>query len=133
MRYIAVLDGKNDVWGARIPDLPGVHGGGATPEAAILDVKSAAHEWIVHVLSKGRKVPRPRRLQELHEAGEIGQGEATFAVILAVRPDEGRTVKANVTFEAGLLDAIDEAAAELGITRSAFLASAARAKIDADT
>ena len=33
---------------------------------------------------------------------------------------------ANLTFDAGLLQSIDQAADELGITRSAFLASAAR-------
>jgi len=36
-----------------------------------------------------------------------------------------------VTFDAGLLAAIDEAAARRGLTRSAFLANAAREKIEA--
>jgi hypothetical protein len=40
----------------------------------------------------------------------------------------GRAVQANLSLDAGLLAAIDEAAAR-GLTRSAFLASAARAKI----
>ncbi len=39
-------------------------------------------------------------------------------------------VRANVTFERGMLRAIDEAARRLGVTRSAFLASAARDKIE---
>jgi metal-responsive CopG/Arc/MetJ family transcriptional regulator len=43
--------------------------------------------------------------------------------------DAGRTVRANLTLDAGLLEAIDEAASQRGITRSAFLASAARDKI----
>jgi metal-responsive CopG/Arc/MetJ family transcriptional regulator len=45
--------------------------------------------------------------------------------------DSGRTVRANVTFDAGLLEAIDAAASQRGLTRSAFLASAAREKIAA--
>jgi len=36
------------------------------------------------------------------------------------------TVRANVTFDAGLLEAIDEEAALRGVTRSAFLASSSR-------
>ena len=43
--------------------------------------------------------------------------------------DSGRTVRANVTFDAALLEAIDAAAQARGLTRSAFLASAARDKI----
>jgi metal-responsive CopG/Arc/MetJ family transcriptional regulator len=43
--------------------------------------------------------------------------------------DWGRTVRANVSFDEALLEAIDSAATEHGLTRSAFLARAAREKI----
>jgi hypothetical protein len=43
--------------------------------------------------------------------------------------DVGRPAKANLSLDAGLLAAIDEAAAR-GLTRSAFLAGAAREKIE---
>ncbi|TIL61817.1 MAG: DNA-binding protein, partial [Mesorhizobium sp.] len=26
-RYVGILDGADDVWGVRVPDLPGCHGG----------------------------------------------------------------------------------------------------------
>jgi metal-responsive CopG/Arc/MetJ family transcriptional regulator len=39
-------------------------------------------------------------------------------------------VRANLSLDAGLLDAIDDAAKAHGLTRSAFLASAAREKIE---
>jgi metal-responsive CopG/Arc/MetJ family transcriptional regulator len=45
--------------------------------------------------------------------------------------ESGRPVRANVSIDAGLLETIDEAAGRLGLTRSAFLASAAREKIKA--
>ena len=41
----------------------------------------------------------------------------------------GRSVKANISLDRGLLDAIDAAAKRVGVTRSGFLASAARDKI----
>ena len=34
-QYVGILDGSGTVWGVRVPDLPGCHGGGETPEAAI--------------------------------------------------------------------------------------------------
>ena len=43
--------------------------------------------------------------------------------------DKGRSVKANVSLDAGTLEAIDEEAERRGLTRSKFLASAALDKI----
>ncbi|TIP86280.1 MAG: CopG family transcriptional regulator, partial [Mesorhizobium sp.] len=45
--------------------------------------------------------------------------------------NDSAVVRANVTFERGVLRAIDMAARERGITRSAFLSSAARKEIEA--
>jgi hypothetical protein len=56
---------------------------------------------------------------------------AESAVLIPLMLDAGRTVRANVTFDAGLLEAIDAEAKRRGLTRSAFLASAAREKIEA--
>lgn len=44
--YVGLLDGSGDVWGVVIPDLPGIHGGGPTPEAAIVDAISAFREVV---------------------------------------------------------------------------------------
>jgi HicB_like antitoxin of bacterial toxin-antitoxin system len=70
---------------------------------------------------------RASTLTEIVASGEIGEGESAVMVPLLI--DSGRTVRANVSFDAALLDAIDAAAKERGLTRSAFLASAARGKI----
>jgi hypothetical protein len=61
-------------------------------------------------------------------ARAIAEGAALAIVPLLL--DAGRLAKANLSIDAGLLAAIDEAAEESGLTRSAFLASAARAKIE---
>ena len=57
----------------------------------------------------------------------LAEGGAFIAVPLVI--ESGRPVKANISLDAGLLDAIDLAAKEAGLTRSSFLASAAREKI----
>jgi predicted RNase H-like HicB family nuclease len=61
--YVAILDGQGDVWGVRIPDLPGCLGGGGSPEAAIADATSAAREWAEHQTSRGVAVRAPRTIQ----------------------------------------------------------------------
>ena len=125
--YVGVLDGAKDVWGVRIPDIPGCVGGGATPEEAIADVAAALRDVVAHKRDGGFAVPAASTLAEIVSSGEIGAGES--AVMIPLLLDSGRTVRANVSFDAALLDAIDTAAKERGLTRSAFLASAARGKI----
>jgi len=129
--YVRVIDESQGAWGVRIPDLPGCYGAGDSAEAAIRDAASAAREWIVHQEAQGMARPKARTASEILGSGEIDVAAGEAAVLIPVLIDEGRTVRANLTFDAGLLGAIDEAASERGLTRSAFLASAAREKISA--
>jgi hypothetical protein len=78
----------------------------------------------------------------MDDARRASRRRAGEAGPLAARPrrvsdrpfvlDTGRPAKANLSLDAGLLAAIDEAAAARGLTRSAFLASAARQKIESE-
>jgi predicted RNase H-like HicB family nuclease len=129
-QYVGVLDGGGKAFGVRIPDLPGCYGGGASAEAAISDAMSAARDWLAHRQTKGEGSPKPRTLAQLLKAGEIDAARNEAAVMVPVVMDAGRTVRANLTFDAGLLAAIDEEAARRGLTRSAFLASAARERLE---
>jgi hypothetical protein len=67
---------------------------------------------------------------QILKAGEISAKRNEAAVIVPVVLDAGRTVRANLTFDAGLLEAIDAEASRRGLTRSAFLASAARERLE---
>ncbi len=127
--YVGVLDGAEDVWGVRIPDVPGCVGAGASPELAIADVTIALRDVMAHKRGGGFAIPAPTSVSAILASGEIEAGETTVMIPLVL--DSGRTVRANLTMDAGLLDAIDEAAALRGVTRSAFIASAARDKIEA--
>lgn len=129
-QYVGVLDGGGKAFGVRIPDLPGCYGGGASAEAAIADAMSAAREWLGHREKKGEGPPKPRSMAQLLKAGEIDAARNEAAVMVPVVLDAGRTVRANLTFDAGLLAAIDAEAARRGLTRSAFLASAARERLE---
>lgn len=56
--------------------------------------------------------------------------QARACVPLTLHHDS-RVVRVNLTFEAGMLDAIDAEARRRGLTRTAFPASAARKEIEA--
>lgn len=132
VRYVGILDGSEGAWGVRVPDLPGCHGGGETADAAIDDAISAAREWAEHRRAKDKSLPSPRSLPQIIAAGEIDQAAGETAVLIPLLLDSGRLVRANLSLDAALLEAIDEAARQRGLTRSAFIASAAREKIAAE-
>jgi predicted RNase H-like HicB family nuclease len=127
--YIGILDGSGDVWGVRIPDVAGCVGGGPTPEVAIADAVQALRDVLTHKRSTGFEFPKASTIAEILRSEKPAKGEST--VIIPVVLDSGRTVRANLTLDAGLLEAIDQAATTAGVTRSAFIASAAREKLDA--
>jgi len=70
IRYVSILDGSDDAWAVRIPDLPGCHGRGANPEAAIGDASSAAREWPEHRIARGTASHDARPLGQI-----IGDGD----------------------------------------------------------
>ena len=127
--FVGIIDGVGDTWGVRFPDLDGCVGAGADPEEAVSSASEALREVMAYRQGGGFKAPKPRTLSEILASGEVGPGET--AVLIPVLLDAGRTVRANLTFDAGLLEAIDDEARSRGLTRSAFLASAAREKIGA--
>ena len=82
--YIGILDGGGKAYGVRIPDLPGCYGGGATPEAAIADAMSAAHEWIAHRKTKEQAAPVPSMMAQIRKSEKINAAQNEAAVIVAV-------------------------------------------------
>ncbi len=129
-QYVGILDGGGKAYGVRIPDLAGCYGGGTTPESAIADAMSAARDWISHQNIKGKAAPKPRSMAQILKTETIDPKQNEIAVIVPVVLDAGRTVRASLTFDAGLLAAIDAEANRRGLTRSAFLASAARERLE---
>ena len=130
-RYGAIVDGKRGAYGVVIPDLPGCSAMGKTIEEALANAASAAVAWAVVARAEGVAVPKPRPIEVLRNdpevAAELAAGAALSIVPLIL--DAGRPAKANLSLDAGLLEAIDDAAEARGLTRSAFIASAARDKI----
>ncbi|MEJ0093011.1 MAG: type II toxin-antitoxin system HicB family antitoxin [Methylocella sp.] len=46
--YVGILDGSDDNWGVRIPDVPGCVGAGNTPDEAIASVTGALRDVMAH-------------------------------------------------------------------------------------
>jgi predicted RNase H-like HicB family nuclease len=131
-RYVALVDGKAGTYGVTVPDLPGCTSGGSTTDEALRNAVEAVRLWAEDAIADGEPLPQPRSVETLRADPEIAEAIAEGAA-LAIVPlllDAGRPAKANLSIDAGLLAAIDEAAEARGLTRSAFLATAAREKIE---
>jgi predicted RNase H-like HicB family nuclease len=85
--YVGILDGSDDVWGVRVPDCPGCHGGGATPEAAISDAISALREWAAEMRADGIDLPTARTTTEILANPESHPDVAAGESAVLIPPD----------------------------------------------
>ncbi len=135
-RYLALIehDDAAGAFGLVIPDFPGCNAMGLTFEEAEANGIEALREWAVDHLAVAEQLPRSRTVVELRQDPTLFDDFTPNVVVvsLPVYLDNARPVRANVSMEAGLLAEIDEAARRRGLTRSAFLTSAARDKIAGD-
>ncbi len=131
-QYIGLLDGEAGGYGIAFPDLPGCTAMGVTPDQAWRNAIAALADWVTEV-GGTEAAPAPRPLEELRSDTEVREalieGASFIAVPLLI--ESGRSVRANISMDQGVLAAIDAAAEARGLTRSSFLASAAIEKITA--
>jgi predicted RNase H-like HicB family nuclease len=124
--YMAILDGKPGAYGVSFPDAPGCVAMGETAEEALRYAVLALTDWVGEDDPPvARSIETLRLDEDVRE--QIAEG-GVFVVVPLIR-ESGRLVRANISMDAGLLEAIDAAAERAGVTRSAFLVGAARDKI----
>jgi predicted RNase H-like HicB family nuclease len=130
-RYIALIDGKAGAYGVVVPDLPGCTSAGKTTDEALHNAVEAVRLWAEDARADGERLPKPRPLETLRNDPEFRAAppEGAALAIVPLPLDAGRPAKANLSLDAGLLEAIDEAAEAHCLTRSAFIASAVREEI----
>lgn len=130
--FFALLDGGPGAYGVAFPDCPGCTAMGADENEAYGNAVAALDEWMHDARAAG-EAPTPRTIEALRRDPEVSAAIAEGAIFVRVPyvNESGRPVKANISLDRGLLDAIDAAARSSGLTRSAFLASAAKEKIAA--
>lgn len=135
-RFLALVDYDDaaGAYGVAIPDCLGCTAMGATLDEAEANAIAALREWAIDYLDENEALPRARTIGDLRQDSSLLDDFTSDTIVLSlpVYLDSARPVRANVSMEAGLLAEIDEAARRRGLTRSAFLASAARDKIAGD-
>lgn len=132
-RYVALVDHDRAGFGVIFPDAPGATAMGNSVEEALSHAAEALSDWMAGRLEDGRSVPKPRTWAALKKDKDVVEAlaEGAMMTLVPLVMTSGKAVRANLSLDEGLLRAIDEAARRNGVTRSAFLVTAAREKIAA--
>lgn len=131
-QYVAVIEKDPDsAFGVWFPDVEGCFSAGDTLEQAAANAGAALRQHTEALESAGRQVPMARAVDAVMQDREVRKSVRGGALLFAVPllADAGRTVRINISLDKALVDQIDTAAEKRGLTRSAFLAQAAREKI----
>ncbi len=126
--YIGVVQQEsNSAYGIWFPDLAGCFSAADTLD----DLRGNAIQAIALYLEDNLTQPVARDIELIRFDKDVMADLSTGAFLFAVPVVKltGRTVKANITLDAGLLQALDAEAKVRGLTRSAFITDIARREI----
>jgi len=127
--YFALVEkDAGSAFGIRFPDIPGCFSAADTAEEILPNASEALQLW-----AEDMPLPEPSPHASIISRPDVREALKLGGYLVSVPLIENDTaiVRANVTFERGVLRAIDAAAKQRGITRSAFLANAAKKEIGA--
>lgn len=126
-QYIALIhkDADSD-YGVSFPDLPGCISAGATLDEARAMAEEALALHLEGLAEDGEALPEPSSLEAVMNDSVHRDG---VAILVRAEEGRGRTVRVNITLAEDTLRDIDRYAVDHGLTRSGFLAQAARQAI----
>ncbi len=126
--YIALVEKDPDsAFGVTFPDVPGCFSAADEAQDIVAYAIEALRLW-----AQDRELPAPSSHEALLDLAGVREAlrDGAYLVSVPLIDNDTEVVRANVTFERGMLRAIDETARSRGLTRSAFLTSAARREIE---
>lgn len=125
--YIALIhkDAASD-YGISFPDLPGCVSAGSSLEEARIMAAEALALHLEGLAGDGEAAPEPTSLDQIMSNSEHRDG---VAILVDPPRTVAKSLRLNITLADDLVEEIDRRAEAQGLTRSAFLARAARAEL----
>ena len=125
-QFIAVVHKDADsAFGVSFPDAPGCFSAADDLDQVLPNAAEALALYF-----EDQPMIEPRSLEDVRNAAAEDIAEGAFLLAVPLMVADGKIVRANLSFDRGTLAAIDDAADARGLTRSAFLAQAARNEIE---
>jgi predicted RNase H-like HicB family nuclease len=125
--FVAIIHKEpGSAYGVSFPDFPGCVSAGDDLDTALRSAQEALGLHIEGMVEDGEPLPdKPRSIDEVMADPAFADGMP--ALVSLDLP--GRSVRLNISLDEALVRRIDRTAAARGMTRSAFLAEAARAAL----
>lgn len=126
LTYVALVhkaNKKSPDYGVMFPDFPGCVCAGRSIDKAVQNARKGLIFHMEGMLNAGEVLPQPTSLEEIIVNPEYKEG---IPCLIHIVPPTGRSLRVNISIDAGLLVEVDHAAKILGKNRSEFLAEAAR-------
>ena len=114
-RYPAFLDGEAGAYGVTFPDLPGIAAMGETVDDALLHAEEALRDYVTETEADGGRVAEASAIER------VSPPEGATLVSIPLIRLSGRTVRANLTLDEGVVAFMDSEARRRQMTRRAFV------------
>jgi len=132
MRYVSFIHWEDASYGVSFPDFPGCVAVGETPDAALRQGCEALAFHVEGLVEDREPIPPPRSIEAVKADPDLADWRnGANIMLIPVLRDLGTSRRVNISLDRGLLEAIDDEAKHRRMTRSAFLATAARREIEA--
>lgn len=131
MRYVSFIHRDDAGYGVSFPDFPGCISVGDTVDEAVRHGCEALAFHVEGLVADGARIPSPTSIDAIKADADLADWrQGADFVLIPLLLDRGSSRRVNISLDRGLLEAIDDEARERRMTRSAFLASAARHEIE---
>ena len=132
MRYVSFIHRDEAGFGVSFPDIPGCVSVGDMIDDAVRQGSEALAFHVEGLVDDGEVIPSPRSIDAIKADPELADWRRDAdLVLIPLLLDRGSSRRVNISLDRGLLEAIDDEARQRRMTRSAFLATAARREIGA--
>ena len=120
LRYPALIDGENGAYGVTFPDLPGVVAMGETVDQALVNAEDALRDYAIETEKDGQARISPSAIEDV--APPTGSTLVSIPLIHL----SGRSIRANMMLDEGVIAFIDGEAKRRGMTRTSYVEWMAR-------
>ena len=131
MRYVSLIHRDDAGFGVSFPDFPGCVSIGDSVDDAVRHGSEALAFHVEGLVDDGEPIPPPRSIDAIKADPELADWlRGADFVLIPLLLDRGSSRRVNISLDRGLLEVIDDEARQRRMTRSAFLATAARHEIE---
>ena len=120
LRYPALIDGENGAYGVAFPDLPGIVAMADTMDQALVNAEDALRDYAIETEKDGQPLIPPSPIED------VTPPAGSTLVSIPLIHLSGRSIRANMMLDEGVIAFIDSEAKRRGMTRTSYVEWMAR-------